>query len=74
MRPDENLAIAVNGRVAAVTNPFESTGDTWFSAFIDEKVLRDGRNTVALYAVRGEGRETRLLELGGTGERSEASG
>ena len=66
MRPREELAISVNGRIAAVTTPFHSRGRTLFSALVDELVLRDGVNTVEVYAVRGSGAGTRLIRLGGT--------
>ena len=66
LRPGESLAIAVNGRVAAVTTSYRSNGDSWFSTLIDEAVLHEGSNSVDVFAVRGNGRRTRLLHLGGT--------
>lgn len=65
LRPAENIAIAVNGRIAAVTRPFPTHGETWVDAMIDENLLHDGRNDVRVYAVRGVGKATRLLRLGG---------
>jgi hypothetical protein len=73
LRPKEDLAVAVNGRIALVTRPFTSTGDTWFAVLIDESRLHDGNNSVEVFAARGAGRGTRLLRIGGTGERSVAS-
>ena len=67
MRGSEEVAIAVNGRIAAVTTSYQSVGDTWFSALIDEAVLRNGQNSVEVFAVRGNRPTTRLVHLGGTG-------
>jgi Sulfatase len=66
LRPTDDLAVTVNGRVAAVTSPFTSGADTLFSTMVDENALRDGKNSVDVYAIRGAGRATRLLLLGGT--------
>jgi hypothetical protein len=65
LRPAEDVAVAVNGRVAAVTRPFPMRGETWVDAMIDEKLLRDGQNHIGVYAVRGRGGATRLIFLGG---------
>ena len=65
LRPDENLAIAINGRVAATTKPYSYRGATEFSSMVDEAVVHYGRNTVDVYAVRGLGPKTRLVLLGG---------
>jgi hypothetical protein len=67
LRQRERLAIAVNGRIAAVTTPFVSRGRTLFSSLVDEDVLRDGANDLQVFAVRGDGSRTHLLHLGGTG-------
>jgi hypothetical protein len=70
LRAADVLAIGVNGRVAATTKPYTFRGTAEFSTMIDEAVLRDGRNTVDVYAVRGRGEGTRLLLLGGTTPRA----
>jgi hypothetical protein len=70
LRPDEDVAVAVNGRVAAVTRPFPTRGETWIDAMIDETLLHDGRNSVGVYAVRGSGSNTKLLLLGGNASNS----
>jgi Sulfatase len=73
LRPREDLAVAVNGQIAAVTRPFVSTGDTWLAVMVDESLLHDGSNSVDVFAVRGTGRNSHLLRLGGTGTRSVAA-
>jgi hypothetical protein len=65
LRPTEDIAIVLNGRVAAVTRPFESSGRTLFSALLDERLFREGPNDIAVYAVRGVGRRVELILLGG---------
>ena len=50
--PQLELAVAVNGRIAAVTRTFEQFGQRRFSAFVPESALRQGSNTVGVYAVR----------------------
>jgi len=57
----ENVAIAVNGRVAAVTRTFEGSGGTSFAAMVPANALHDGHNDVTVLLVhRDEG--TRTLE------------
>jgi hypothetical protein len=58
-----DLALAVNGRVAAVGRTFSLQGsvEERFSLLIPETVLSAGPNHAALYEVRGE----RLLRLSG---------
>jgi hypothetical protein len=65
LRPSEDLAVVVNGRVAATTKPFAYRGTAEFSTMIDENVLREGANEVDVFVVRGTGRRTRLVLLGG---------
>jgi hypothetical protein len=65
LRRSEEIAIAVNGRLAATTRPFTMRGGIWVDAMLDEHLLHDGRNTVGIYAVRGRGATTRLVHLGG---------
>ncbi len=48
------LAVVVNGRVAAVTQPYGRKGTSAeFSAVIPASALRDGANDVAIHALRG---------------------
>lgn len=45
------LAVAVNGRIAATTMPFEERGGTWFSTLVPEEVLEGGANDVQVYVL-----------------------
>ena len=51
----QDLAVAVNGRVAAVTQTFDLGGVTKFDAMVPEGSLHDGRNDVSVFAVRPDG-------------------
>jgi len=51
----QDLAIAVNGRVAAVTQAFAVGGTTKFDAMVPEGSLHDGRNDVSVFAVQPSG-------------------
>jgi hypothetical protein len=61
------LAVALNGRIAAVAESFRSRDgeDEYFSALVPESALRPGRNGVELFEVTrsGDG-EVRLASLG----------
>jgi hypothetical protein len=46
------LAVAVNGRVAAVTRTIAAGNSAWFSTFVPDTVLRSGQNQLAVLAVR----------------------
>jgi hypothetical protein len=48
-----DLALAVNGTIAAVTRTFDQHGQTRFSAMLPEAALRNGRNAVEVYAIHG---------------------
>jgi hypothetical protein len=51
-RPDPvNVAVAVNGRVAAVVQSYQERGEHVFGTLIPEASLHDGRNTVAAFAI-----------------------
>ena len=50
-----DLAVAVNGRIAAVTRTFDVDGDQHFGAFVPDKAFRQGANKVDVYAVRNGG-------------------
>jgi hypothetical protein len=50
-RSRPTLAIAINGRIAATTVPFEERSATWYSTMIPETSLRAGSNTVGLFLV-----------------------
>jgi hypothetical protein len=61
--PGQDIAIAVNGRVVAVTRSFGHDGDTLVSAVTPEDAYRPGENSVRLYVVEGTGVRTALREL-----------
>jgi hypothetical protein len=50
-RGERDVAIAVNGRIAAVTRTFRLGGATRFAAVLPEWALRDGANDVAVLDV-----------------------
>jgi len=58
-----DLAIALNGKIQAVTRTYVQGGATRFGAMVPEKALKPGRNDVALFAVGGSGRALRLEQL-----------
>jgi hypothetical protein len=61
--PGEDVAIAVNGRIVAVTRSFEHDGETLVTAVTPEDAYRPGENSVRLYVVEGAGEDTVLAEL-----------
>jgi len=61
-----NVAIAVNGRVAAVTRTFQGGGRTSFAAMVPASALRGGRNDVAVLLVEHENGARTLEELHGS--------
>ena len=63
----EDLAVAVNGKVAAVTRSFQGPGgQTLFSAMVPESTLHNGHNDIAVLRVRNEGGARRFEELRGS--------
>ena len=58
-----DLAIAVNGRIEAVTRTFRQNNKTLFSAFVRERSVRAGRNVVDIFAVRRQGSAFVLTQL-----------
>jgi hypothetical protein len=61
-----DLAIAVNGRIAALTKSFHlATGDeTLFAAMVPESSFHTGRNRVELFELREAGARVTLRSLG----------
>ena len=61
-----DLAVAVNGRIAATTKSFQlATGkQTLFAAMVPESSFRAGRNDVELYELLGAGAKVKLKHLG----------
>jgi len=66
-RPGLNVAVAVNGRIAAVARTYVYSDATKFAAVVPQDILRAGRNTVAAYLVVGNGSRSALQLLGRTG-------
>jgi hypothetical protein len=64
--PQLDLALALNGRIAAVTKTFSQDGKTQFSAIFPESALRRGRNEVDVFAVGGAGTRLVLEQLRGS--------
>jgi len=63
---DVELAIAVNGRIAALARCRQYGDERRFAATIPESALRDGRNRVDVFAIEVYDGKTRLVRLGGT--------
>jgi Sulfatase len=59
----EDIAIAVNGRIVAVTRSFGHDGQTLVSAVTPQDAYKPGANTVRLYVATGSGDDTVLEEL-----------
>ena len=57
------VAVAVNGRIAAVTRSFADDDGTRFAAQVPENALRDGFNRVELLAIGGTGSALRLTPI-----------
>lgn len=47
-----DLAVALNGRIAAVSRSYTTAGKPWFSALVPETALRRGPNAVAVLEVK----------------------
>lgn len=65
---DVDLAVAVNGRIEAVTRTSQLLGQTYFSAMVPEHTIRNGRNHVQVLVVRGTGTDRTFEELPGSSE------
>ena len=59
----QDIAIAVNGRIVAVTRSFEHDGETLVSVVTPQDAYVPGANSVRLYVVTGSGDDTSLEEL-----------
>jgi hypothetical protein len=68
-----DLAVAVNGRIAAVARTFLSRDEVRFSAVIPERMLRPGANYVEVFRVSSVDRAIRLEALGGSPSREAAA-
>ena len=57
------LAVALNGRIAAVTKAYEGGGAIRFSALARDSAFRPGRNDVRVFLVGGAGQQPELREV-----------
>jgi len=64
------VAIAVNGRIAAVTRTTTVGGTTWFSTFVPDSVFRSGQNSIDVLVVRSEDGQLALARIGSKGTTS----
>jgi hypothetical protein len=62
--PDSDIAVAVNGRIGAVTRAFDVGGGTRYSAMIPEQLLHPGANDVRIYLVSSDDGTLTLHSLG----------
>jgi hypothetical protein len=69
----QDLAIAVNGTIAAVTRTVEIGGSTRFSVMAPESAFHQGQNSVEVFAVKSSAGRIELERLhgGGSGARLE---
>jgi hypothetical protein len=61
----EDLAVAVNGKIAAVTRAYPLQGKTRFIAMVRPHFLRAARNAVEVFTISGFARRPILHSLGG---------
>jgi Sulfatase len=58
-----DLAIALNGKIQAVTQTYTQDEKTRFAAMVPESALRRGRNSVTVFSVGGSDRALELTKL-----------
>jgi hypothetical protein len=64
---DPAIAVALNGRIAAVSAPWPVDGSWHLEAMLVPELVRDGRNVVELYVVSGPEGRRRLSPVEVTG-------
>jgi len=64
--PGAELAIAVNGRVQALTRVLQGRAAGQFRALVPESAFRPGANQVDVFVVVGEGKRAALVRAGST--------
>jgi hypothetical protein len=64
VEPGEELAVAVEGRIGAVTRAFEAAGAVRFVALVPPRSFAEGANRVEVFRITGVGRDARLEPLG----------
>jgi hypothetical protein len=64
--PGRDLAVAVNGRIAATTRSFQlaTAKQTLFAVMVPESSFHAGRNAVELFELHGAGARVELKRLG----------
>jgi hypothetical protein len=65
------IAIAVNGRIQAMTHTFEGVDGTGFGGMVPESSLHNGRNAVTILVVHHEDGRRTLESLRGTSQTTE---
>ena len=65
---NEEIAIAVNGRIEAMTRTFQGVDGTGFGGMVPENALHDGRNAVTILVVHHEDGRRTLESFRGTNE------
>jgi hypothetical protein len=58
------LAVAVNGRIRALTRPFLDDGEQSIHAFVPESALVEGANRVEVFAIEPHDGRVRLVRIG----------
>ena len=61
---DTELAVAVNGRVEALTRALANTDPQRFRALVPESAIRDGFNQVDVFLISGRGKGARVVWVG----------
>ena len=61
-----DLAVALNGKIAAVTKTFVQRGQTRFSALVPEQAFRNGRNALEVFAIDDADGSVALARLRGS--------
>ncbi len=64
--PGMHLAVGVNGRIAGVTQSFQTGGSVTFSAYLPEAAFESGPNEVEIFAISRVDGEPALASLGGS--------
>ena len=57
------LAVALNGTIAATTESYGQNGEWVFAAMLSSDLLRDGRNEVTLFVIESENGEPSLSQV-----------
>jgi len=60
---DEDLAVALNGTIAATTRSYDDAGEERFAALVPERLLHNGSNLVETFAVSGPSDHPELTRL-----------